>query len=168
MNLNNIILIGMPGAGKSTIGVLLAKELCYHFLDVDLIIQQQEGKLLCDIIKENGLDRFIQIEESANLSLSVYHCIIATGGSAVYSEKAMMHLKTLGTVIYLRLPCSTLKKRLGNMKRRGVVMRDGQTLDQLYAERSSLYQQYADVTVDTAGLTVEQALDQIIEQLYIK
>ncbi len=144
----NIILIGMPGCGKSTIGVVLAKKLGFSFIDSDLVIQEKTGKLLHEIISEQGIETFSQIENDINQSITGTNCIIATGGSAVYGEAAMEHFKQIGTVIYLKLSFYTIKERLGDLKQRGVVLKKGQTLHSLYEERIPLYEKYADVTIN--------------------
>ena len=151
MKKDNIVLIGMPGVGKSTVGVILAKVLGYEFIDADLVIQKEEGKLLKEIIEEVGTDGFIEVENRVNSSLMVEHSIIATGGSVVYGKEAMEHLRSIGTVIYLQLPYEELDKRLSDIKGRGVVLRDGQTLKDLYEERVPLYEKYADVVVNEYG-----------------
>lgn len=161
MNKKNITLIGMPGAGKSTVGIVLAKILGMEFLDSDLLIQKREKKLLWQIIEEQGLDGFNQVEEEVNSSIEVEHTIIATGGSAVYSEKAMRHLKEIGMVVYLKVSCEELKKRLGDLKNRGVSMKEGQTLEDLYEERRPLYEKYADITVDLEKTDIRQAAEMI-------
>ena len=138
--MNNIILIGMPGVGKSSIGVILAKELGMQFMDSDLLIQEKERRLLREILDQVGVDGFLQIEEQVNSSIGAEKSVIATGGSAVYSEKAMRHLKEIGTVIYLKLEYEPLSRRLGNLHNRGVVLRDGQTLRDLFEERERLYE----------------------------
>lgn len=162
---NNIVLIGMPGVGKSTIGVILAKILGYQFIDADLVIQEKTGKLLKEIIAEQGVDGFIQVESDVNKSLNPKKSIIATGGSVVYGQEAMEHLKGIATIIYLKLELPALKRRLGNLRLRGVVLRDGQTLRDLYNERVPLYEKYADITVDEHKSTIEQTVDKIIKQL---
>lgn len=146
----HIILIGMPACGKSTVGVLAAKTLGYRFIDSDLIIQETHGRRLHRIIREEGREGFLAIEEKVNLTLGndATPAIIATGGSAVYSPAAMAHFKEIGTVVYLRLSFETVEKRLGNFTHRGVVMPEGYTLRDLYDERCALYEQYADITVD--------------------
>ena len=149
--MNNIVLIGMPSSGKSTVGVLLAKHLGFSFLDTDLLIQEREGKLLHEIIEEEGLDRFLTIENEVISSLSVKNTVIATGGSAVYGKGAMAHLKETGTVIYLSIPFDTMEHRLGDYRNRGVVLREGATLKDLYTERTALYKAYADYTVNEAA-----------------
>lgn len=162
---NNIVLIGMPGVGKSTIGVILAKILGYKFVDADLLIQEREGRLLKDIIAQEGIDGFIQIENDVNKSIQTQKTIIATGGSVVYGKEAMEHLSEIGTVIYLKLDLNHLKKRLGDVKGRGVVLRENQTLEDLFNERTPLYEKYADIEVDEAGLTVEMTVDKLVEKL---
>lgn len=163
MRKNNIVLIGMPGVGKSTIGVVLAKMLGYQFVDADLVIQEKEGKLLREIIEEAGTEGFIEVENRINSQIEAEHAIIATGGSVVYGAEAMAHLKEIGTVLYLKLPYEELNQRLQDIKGRGVVLKEGQTLLDLYEERVPLYEKYADITVDEYQLNVEQTIDKIIE-----
>ena len=165
MSKNNIVLIGMPGVGKSTVGVILAKVLGYQFLDADLLIQQQEGKLLKEIIAEVGTDGFIQVENRVNANINCTKSIIATGGSVIYGQEAMEHLKEIGTVVYLEVPFSTIKKRLSDIKGRGVVLKDGQTLYDLFMERTPLYEKYADVRVLEDGLGVEETVDLLVSKL---
>lgn len=160
---SNIILIGMPGVGKSTVGVILAKVLGYQFVDSDLVIQKEEGKLLKEIIAEVGPEGFIQVENRVNASLEVTDSIIATGGSVVYGKEAMEHLHEIGTIVYLALPYEEIEKRLSDIKGRGVVLRDGQTLKDLYEERTLLYKKYADVLIDETGLNVEETIDAILK-----
>lgn len=162
---NNIVLIGMPGVGKSTVGVILAKVLGYQFLDADLVIQEQEGKLLHEIIEEKGTDGFIRVENRVNASLDTDKTIIATGGSVVYGTEAMEHLKEIGQVVYLEVSFEELEKRLADIKGRGVVLRPGQTLKDLYLERTPLYEKYADVTVNEEGLGVEETVDVLVQKL---
>lgn len=164
---NNIVLIGMPGVGKSTIGVILAKQLGYEFVDSDLIIQRKENRLLHEIIEQEGVDGFIEVENSVNASLCVEKSVIATGGSAVYGREAMEHLKNIGRIVYLQLSYEALEKRLGNLKGRGVVLRDGQTLKDIYEERSMLYEKYADIIVNEEDLDIEKTLQKIIECITI-
>lgn len=159
---DNIVLIGMPGAGKSTAGVILAKVLGYQFVDADLVIQEEEGKRLHEIIEEVGTDGFIEVENRVNASLTAEHSVIATGGSVVYGTEAMEHLKAIGTVIYLKLPYEVVRKRLSDIKGRGVVLKDGQTLKDLYEERVLLYEKYADIIVDELGRNVEQTVEEIV------
>lgn len=148
MSKSNIILIGMPGCGKSTVGVVLAKNLGYRFLDSDICIQEKEERLLHEIIAEEGLEGFLAIESRVNASLDVQKHVIATGGSAVYGEEAMAHLGKNGTIVYLELPYDDIKERLGDLVKRGVALKNGQTLHELYEERVPLYEKYADITVD--------------------
>lgn len=154
----------MPGVGKSTIGVILAKELGYRFLDADLLIQQQEGKLLREIIAEQGTEGFIEVENRVNAGIRAERTIIATGGSVVYGEEAMRHLKEIGTVIYLEVSFDTIQERLADIKGRGVVLKDGQTLYDLYEERVPLYEHYADVTISEENLNIEQTIQKLLEQ----
>ena len=161
--MSNVILIGMPSCGKSTVGVLLAKRLGFRFIDSDLLIQEQTGKLLHQIISEQGIDGFLQIENEVNASINVEHSVISTGGSVIYGEQAMRHLSSIGTVVYLKISYETLCERLGDYVHRGVVLRDGCTLLDMYRERSALYEKYADVTVEQAegaplGDTLEKCL----------
>lgn len=162
---DNIVLIGMPGVGKSTIGVIVAKILGYQFVDADLVIQERENKLLKEIIAEKGVDGFIQVENEVNKSLNPHKAIISTGGSAVYGKEAMEHLSKIATVVYLELNLEYLKRRLGNLKNRGVVLRDGQTLTDLYNERVPLYEKYADITVNENNITVEETVNLTIKKL---
>ena len=164
-NKDNIVLIGMPGVGKSTVGVILAKVLGYQFVDADLVIQQQEGKLLCEIIEEVGTEGFIEVENRINASLNVTHSIIATGGSVVYGKEAMEHLQSIGRVVYLKVSYETLEKRLADIKGRGVVLKEGQDLKALFEERSPLYKKYADIEISEGTLGVEQTVEKIIENL---
>ncbi len=158
---NNIVMIGMPAAGKSTVGVILAKRLGYSFVDVDLVIQAQTGKLLKEIIAEEGDDGFLRIEEEINAGLDVEWSVIAPGGSVIYGAKAMEHLKEIGTVVYLKLTYEDLEKRLGSLKDRGVVLKDGMTLKELYEERSVYYERYADVTIDETGKEFGDVVDEL-------
>ena len=152
----NIVLIGMPGVGKSTVGVILAKQLGLQFVDADLLIQQQEGRLLHEIITQEGVDGFLAIENRVNASIDARGAVISTGGSVVYGREAMEHLKRTGTVVYLKLPYHELECRLRNLKDRGVVLRGDQTLRDLYEERTPLYERYADLVIDETGLDIEQ------------
>ena len=160
----SIILIGMPSCGKSTLGVLLAKNSGLKFIDSDLLIQEREGMLLHEIIATRGNEAFLAVEDRINASVEVENTVISTGGSAVYGEHAMQHLGEIGHVVYLKIDYETLERRLGDYSHRGVVLREGSTLRDLYAERTALYERYADVTVDerdTEGdltKTVEKAL----------
>ena len=137
----------------------------YQFIDADLLIQKQEGKLLHEIIAEKGTDGFIEIEERVNASIEASHTIIATGGSVVYGKKAMEHLSRIGTVVYLKVPYDTLEKRLEDIKGRGVVLKEGQTLRTLYDERTPLYEKYADIEISEDDLNVEQTVEKLLERL---
>lgn len=163
--MSNVCLIGMPGAGKSTVGVILAKILGYEFVDSDLVIQKEEGALLKDVIASKGVDGFIAVEERVNASLNLEKTVIATGGSVVYGAKAMEHLKSISTVVYLKLSYDTINSRLNNIKGRGVVLRDGQTLFDLYNERVPLYERYADIVIDEDDLNVEETVTAIVNSL---
>ena len=162
--MKNIILIGMPGCGKSTVGVVLAKAMGYRFLDSDLVIQETEGKLLSEIIEEDGLDGFISVENRINSNLSVKRTVVATGGSVIYGREAMEHLRNIGIVVYIRLPYEEIKHRLGDLTKRGVAIKDGQTLKQLYDERSPLYEKYADIIVDVDKRNISETALYIKEQ----
>ena len=153
----NIVLIGMPGVGKSTIGVILAKIIGYHFLDSDLVIQEREKRLLHEIISQEGTEGFLDVERT----------IIATGGSAVYGKEAMEHLKEIGEIVYLKADYPTIEKRLGNLRKRGVALKEGQTLKDLYDERCALYEKYADVVVDEQGLGTEETIGAVLRGLKI-
>lgn len=157
--MKNITLIGMPACGKSTVGILLAKVLGYQFFDCDILIQQQEEKLLHEIIEEQGLEAFIEIENQINANIDTNRAVLSPGGSVVYGEEAMAHLREISTVVYLKLPYETIEERIGNIKRRGVVLRNGETLEDLFAERTPLYEQYAHFTIEADGLSVEDLLD---------
>lgn len=161
--MNNIILIGMPAAGKSTLGVLLAKEQGMDFVDSDLVIQRREGRKLFEIIRDDGIQRFLQLEEEVLCSLPLTHTVLATGGSAVYSERAMAYLRRGGRCVYLRVSFDEWRRRLGNIRRRGVVLRDGETLEALYAERTVLYERYADLIVDMEKEGIEETASRLIQ-----
>lgn len=165
MHNDNIVLIGMPGAGKSTVGVVLAKKLGYAFVDSDLVIQSREGKLLHEIIAERGNEGFWSVEETANLSIDSVRTVIATGGSAVYGSRAMEHFKQNGTVIYLKLSCDGIADRLGNLDERGVTLREGQGLAELYAERAPLYEKYADILIECENLSIREIVEQIVKMI---
>ncbi len=162
---NNVVLIGMPGVGKSTLGVVLAKELGFEFVDADLLIQKRENRLLKEIIAEDGVEGFLKIENDVNASINTDKTVIATGGSVIYGAEAMEHLKEIGTVVYLKLDYETLDSRLGCLKGRGVVLKDGQTLKSLYEERIPLYEKYADIIVDEQGLNLEETLTSVLKSL---
>lgn len=162
---NNIIFIGMPASGKSTIGVVAAKRLGYQFVDTDLLIQKQEKKLLKDIIAEKGTEGFLAIEDQVNADVETENAVIAPGGSVVYCENAMRHYKEIGTVVYLQTSFQTISSRIGDPKKRGVVLREGQTLKDLYEERRVLFEKYADVTICEDGLTLEETIGKVVELL---
>lgn len=157
----NIVMIGMPGAGKSTVGVVLAKAMGYHFVDSDLVIQEETGKRLFEIIDAIGIDGFLEVENQVNAHIQASHSVIATGGSVIYGEAAMQHLKSIGTVIYIQVPYDELEKRLGDLMQRGVAIRNGSTLLDLYNERVPLYEKYADITIDARGKTIREIVQSI-------
>lgn len=162
----NIVLIGMPGSGKSTIGVVLAKHLGYTFIDSDIVIQEKHKKLLCELIDEFGEEGFLKIENDVNKSLDVDRTVIATGGSAVYSEESMMHLKKSSIFVYLKVNNSELDNRVTDLKERGVVTNGKETMQEIFEDRTRLYQQYADVTIDEdefSAISVPKIVDEIEE-----
>lgn len=161
MEKNNIVLIGMPGAGKSTVGVVLAKRKGLGFLDSDLLLQEKHNKLLHELIEEYGVEGFWELEEEVNASLMVQNTVIATGGSAVYRERAMRHLKGIGSVVYLKLSCVAIEERLGDLSERGVTLREGQTLRDLFWERTPLYEKYADIIIDCEGKNIREIVAEI-------
>lgn len=162
MSRTNLILIGMPASGKSTVGVILAKVIGFDFIDTDLLIQRAEKKRLSQIIKERGVDGFLEVENRVNASVEADHCVIATGGSAVYGEEAMRHFKKIGHIMYLKVSFETLQKRLRNIKERGVALKEGQTLRDLYDERVVLYEKYADTVIEQEG-DVEDVIVKILK-----
>ena len=164
-NKENIVLIGMPGSGKSTVGVILAKVLGYTFVDSDLLIQKEEKRLLKDIIAREGQEGFLKIENRVNSSIDTEKSVIATGGSVVYCPEAMEHLKKIGTILYLKLDYQVLNRRVSNLIGRGVVLKKGQTLKDLYEERVPLYEKYADIVVDENGKDLEECLQLLLEKL---
>lgn len=157
----NITLIGMPSSGKSTVGVLLAKKLGYSFIDVDIVIQEKENRLLKEIIRDEGIDGFLAIENRINSELKANHAVIAPGGSVIYGKEAMEHLKFLGQIVYLKIGYEELMNRLGNIVDRGVVLKEGMTLKDLYEERVSYFERYADITIDEEGKTLEEVVDEL-------
>lgn len=161
----NIVLIGMPGVGKSTIGVILAKILGYRFIDTDLVIQEKEGCLLKDIIAKEGVDGFIETENRIVSKIDAEKCVIATGGSVVYGKETMKNLSDIGEIVYLKLDYRKLKYRLGNIQNRGVVIRKGQRLSDLYNERVPLYEKYADIVIDENGCGIEKTVNKILEEI---
>lgn len=162
---NNITLIGMPASGKSTVGVLLAKRLGYAFLDTDLLIQQQENRLLKEIIEEEGLNGFLEIEDRVNAGIQADKTVIAPGGSVIYGAKAMEHLKKISVIVYLKLSYEEVETRLGDLKDRGVALKDGMTLMDLYLERIPYYEKYAHITIDETGLTPGETVDMLREMM---
>lgn len=161
----NIVLIGMPGCGKSTVGVVLAKALGMDFVDSDLLIQRSQGMRLHEIIERVGDDGFRQIENQVNAEIQTDNCVIATGGSVVYGQEAMEHLQSIGTVVYLELSCQQVQERLGDLHARGVSMKPGQTLQDLYDERVPLYERWANHTIYCGGLQLRQVVGRILLQL---
>lgn len=159
----NIVLIGMPGCGKSTVGVLLAKSMLSNFVDTDLIIQNKYKKSLYDIINEDGLQGFKEKENLVLSELKAENCVIATGGSAVYCEEGMENLRKNGRIIYLKLSPEAVCSRIKNITTRGIAMAPGCTIEDLYKERASLYEKYADIIIDTEALTAEETVEKIIE-----
>ena len=161
MRKDNIVLIGMPGAGKSTVGVVLAKRLGCRFVDSDLVIQERYGRLLHELIEERGVEGFWKLENDVNASLDIRKSVIATGGSVIYGEEAMEHLRRIGMVIYLKLSLEEVEERLGDLNARGVTLMPGQTLADLYEERVPLYEKYADLAVDVDELSLGQVLERL-------
>ena len=163
--MDNIVLIGMPGSGKSTIGVLLAKMIGYDFIDTDLLIQNKENKKLYKIIEENGLSYFKQVENEVNANLKTTKTVIATGGSVIYGEKAMENLQKIGTIVYLKVSKEELEKRLGNFETRGVAIEKGKTFADLYAERIPLYEKFANITVSSEKIDLATNAEEIAKKL---
>ena len=161
--MDNIILIGMPASGKSTVGVILAKVLKYKFIDTDLVMQNNTNQMLTEIIEQRGMQGFLDFENDTVSMVDACHTVIATGGSVVYGEKAMKHLKSIGTVVYLKHRYEVINSRLTNISTRGVAMKNNQTLHDLFNERIPLYEKYADITIDADGLTTEQTVEKIAE-----
>ena len=160
---NNIVLVGMPGAGKSTVGVVLAKASGSKFVDSDLVIQEKTGKLLHELISEHGLDGFLEIENRMNSQLEETKAIIATGGSVIYGREAMEHLKSIGCVVYLKLSLASITDRLGDLQKRGVALKNGQGLKELYEERIPLYEKYADVIIDCEKKAIREIVAEILK-----
>lgn len=162
--MENLILIGMPSSGKSTAGVLLAKRIGYGFIDCDLLIQGEEGALLSDMIAKKGTEGFLKTEERVNAGLYASRCVVATGGSVCYLERAMQHLKSIGTVVYLKLSAEEVAKRIPSLEKRGVVMRGNiSTVEELALERAPLYEKYADITIECDGQTIDDTVARIIQ-----
>ena len=163
--MKNIIFIGMPASGKSTIGVVVAKHLGYDFIDSDLLIQKQEKRLLKEIIADVGNDGFLAIENQVNCHIKAERAVISPGGSIVYCKEAMEHFKEIGTIIYLKVSFETINERISNAKNRGVVLKDGQTLKDLYDERTFLFEKYADYIISEEELSLEETIDKVLELL---
>jgi len=163
--MTNVVLIGMAGAGKSTLGVLLAKSLGLSFVDTDLMIQEREGALLQEIIDKNGLDYFLKVEEEVCAGLKLQKCVIATGGSVVLSKPAMEDLKKSGTVVYLKVPYEEIKRRLSNIKTRGIAFKEGQSLRDVYDERALLYEKYADKIIEFGKSDLEDTVSLLVKKL---
>ncbi|MBQ3156243.1 MAG: shikimate kinase [Clostridia bacterium] len=163
--MKNMILIGMPGCGKSTVGVVLAKALGMDFIDSDLVIQKKTGVKLSQLIDEHGDEGFRAIENRINAELEADNSIIATGGSVIYGEDAMRHLKEIGTIIYLKLSCEAIEDRLGDLHARGVTIQPGWTLQDLYNERVPMYEKWADITVDCEQLRLREVVGYIRERV---
>lgn len=161
--MENIILIGMPGCGKSTIGVVLAKKLGYRFIDSDLLIQEKYEETLENLIEEYGDEGFIKLENDVNKSIEAKRTVIATGGSAVYGQEAMEHLSGIGTVIYLEVPENELKERLGSLKARGVVANGKTTVEEIYEDRKALYKKYADITIRLNNRLLRESVEELYE-----
>lgn len=163
--MNNIVFIGMPASGKSTIGVVVAKRIGYGFIDPDILIQEQEGRLLHQIIEERGLEGFLEIEDQVNAQVQAERAVISPGGSIVYCKNAMEHYREIGKIVYLHADYETIEKRIGDPRRRGVTLREGQTLRELYEERTALFEQYADVKICEDGLTLEETIGKVLKAL---
>ena len=163
--MDNIILIGMPGCGKSTVGVLLAKRLGYRFIDSDLLIQEEEGKRLFEILRDDGNEYFVAAENRVNAAIKAERTVIATGGSVIFGKEAMQNLKSIGRVVYLRLELEEIERRVNNLKTRGVLMKEGQTLADVFKERTPLYEKYADITVDCDDADISKNADKIEKAL---
>ncbi len=163
--MKNIILIGMPAVGKSTVGVVVAKRLGYQFVDTDLLIQEQEQRLLKEIIAEEGIEGFLAIENQVNCDVKVKHTVIAPGGSIVYCQQAMEHFKEIGTVVYLKVAYPIIESRISSAADRGVVLREGQTLRMLYDERVKLFEKYADITVVEDGKSITETIADVLDML---
>lgn len=160
--MKNIILIGMPAVGKSTIGVVVAKRLGYEFIDTDLLIQKREERLLKDIIRTEGIERFLEIENEVNREVVAEKAVISPGGSVVYCEEAMNHYKEIGKIVYLRASFETINKRISNPEKRGVVLKEKQSFRAMYDERVELFEKYADYTVDEEGLDMGETIERVL------
>ena len=163
--MKNIVFIGMPASGKSTVGVVVAKRLGYKFVDTDLVIQEVEKRLLKEIIAEEGNEGYLRIEDRVNAEIQEERAVISPGGSVVYCENAMRHYKETGMIVYLHTSYETINNRLHNAKNRGVVLKDGQTLKDLYEERSALFERYADLTISEEGRDLEETIEEVLRVL---
>ena len=163
--MKNIVFIGMPASGKSTVGVVVAKRLGYKFVDTDLVIQEVEKRLLKEIIAEEGNEGFLRIEDRVNAEIQEERAVISPGGSVVYCENAMRHYKETGMIVYLHTSYETISNRLHNAKNRGVVLKDGQTLKDLYEERTALFERYADLTISEEGRDLEETIEEVLRVL---
>ena len=163
--MKSIILIGMPAVGKSTVGVVVAKGLGYEIIDTDLLIQKQENRLLKEIIEDEGIDGFLKIENQVNCDVQAERAVISPGGSVVYCQEAMEHYKKIGVVVYLRASFETINNRIRNAQNRGVVLKEGQTLEMLYEERVKLFEKYADITLDEEGKELGETIDLVLENV---
>lgn len=163
--MKNVIFIGMPAVGKSTVGVVVAKRLGYEFIDTDLLIQKQEGRLLWEIIEQEGIEGFLAIENQVNKDVKAERAVISPGGSVVYCEEAMSHLKEHGLIVYLQASFDTVSKRLKDAKKRGVTLRESQTLKDLYEERVALFEKYADITIFEDGNDLGETIEKVLEAL---
>ena len=163
--MKNIVFIGMPASGKSTVGVVVAKRLGHKFVDTDLVIQEVEKRLLKEIIAEEGNEGFLRIEDRVNAEIQEERAVISPGGSVVYCENAMRHYKETGIIVYLHTSYETINNRLHNAKNRGVVLKDGQTLKDLYEERSALFERYADLTISEEGRDLEETIEEVLRVL---
>lgn len=161
----NVILIGMPGSGKTTVGTELAEVIGYGYVDSDSVIVAREGKRLNEIIASVGREAFLDIEAKVNSEICADRCVIATGGSVIYRDYAMQKLKEMGKIVYLKLSCETIASRLGDLKKRGVALKDGFTLKDLYDERAPLYEKYADTVVELDGLTIAESVQKVASAL---
>ena len=163
--MKNIVFIGMPASGKSTVGVVVAKRLGYKFVDTDLVIQEVEKRLLKEIIAEEGNEGFLRIEDRVNAEIQEERAVISPGGSVVYCENAMRHYKETGMIVYLHTSYETINNRLHNAKNRGVLLKDGQTLKDLYEERTALFERYADLTISEEGRDLEETIEEVLRVL---
>lgn len=165
MQKSNVILIGMPTSGKTTIGTALSAAIGYGYIDSDSVIVARAGKNLRELIEEMGNEKYLDFEAKVNAELAANRCVIATGGSAIYRENGMKKLRENGTVVYLKMSYEEMCKRLGDLKVRGVVLKEGFTLRDMYEERLPLYEKYADVTVELEGKTIEESVQAVVEAL---